>query len=200
MDMSKALVKGVTETFPNAELTFDRFHATKLIRADGLDEVRRGEQKERPKLRKSRCLWLLNTEDLTNKQHEKLASLRDRHLETARAYALKLAFQDFHEQPHVQAGSYLEQWHSWAIRSQLPAMVKAARTAREHWQEILNYTVRKSQTVCSRFNGLFQATKRMTGATVILTPLSSTAYLIADSLATYHHPASPYNLARRPNE
>ena len=47
IDMSGAYVKGVTENLTEAEITFDKFHAVKLVN-DAVDQVRRAESKDRP--------------------------------------------------------------------------------------------------------------------------------------------------------
>jgi transposase len=49
IDMSQAFIKGAQEQFPDAHLTFDRFHVIKLANNAG-DEVRRAERKQRPEL------------------------------------------------------------------------------------------------------------------------------------------------------
>jgi transposase len=46
MDMLPAYLKGAAEQFPEAEITFDKFHVLRLLNA-AVDEVRREEQKER---------------------------------------------------------------------------------------------------------------------------------------------------------
>ena len=44
IDMSAAFIKGVTDNLTEAEITFDKFHAVKLVN-DAVDKVRRaGEQ------------------------------------------------------------------------------------------------------------------------------------------------------------
>jgi len=50
IDMSPAFIKGVTESLPDAAITFDKFHAVKLIN-DAVDQVRRTEQKGQNLLR-----------------------------------------------------------------------------------------------------------------------------------------------------
>jgi transposase len=52
-DMSPAFISGVEKQFPEAHLTFDRFHVMKAIN-DAVDKVRREEIKDRPDLKKSR--------------------------------------------------------------------------------------------------------------------------------------------------
>ena len=61
MDMSAAYIKGARESFPDAEITFDRFHVVKLLN-EAVEKVRRQEQKGRPELKRSRWLWLWNPE------------------------------------------------------------------------------------------------------------------------------------------
>lgn len=47
---------GSSESFPGAELTFDKFHVVKILN-DAVDEVRRQEQKKRPEFKGSRFVW-----------------------------------------------------------------------------------------------------------------------------------------------
>jgi transposase len=56
--MSPAFIKGICENLPNAAITFDKFHAVKIIN-DAVDQVRRVEQKGQILLRGTRYLWLL---------------------------------------------------------------------------------------------------------------------------------------------
>src|SRR5271166_4553648 len=44
IDMRPAFIKGVAESLPEAAITFDKFHAVKIIN-DAVDQVRRAEQK-----------------------------------------------------------------------------------------------------------------------------------------------------------
>jgi transposase len=43
--MSGAYIKGVSENLAEAEITFDKFHAVKLVN-DAVDQVRRAESRE----------------------------------------------------------------------------------------------------------------------------------------------------------
>jgi transposase len=70
-DMSPAFIRGVEKYFPNADLTFDKFHITKIIN-EAVDQVRREEQKNRPELARSRYAWLKNpkkAETLSSQDH-----------------------------------------------------------------------------------------------------------------------------------
>ena len=59
IDMSPAFVKGVADNLPEAAVTFDKFHAVKIIN-QAVDQVRRAEQKTKAGLlRGTRYIWLV---------------------------------------------------------------------------------------------------------------------------------------------
>jgi transposase len=104
IDMSPAFIKGIAENLPNADITFDKFHAVKIIN-DAVEQVRRAEQKTQSLLRGTRYIWLRNPHTLSERQRATLGGLPTRHLKTARAYQIRLAFQELYDQPSVQAGA-----------------------------------------------------------------------------------------------
>jgi transposase len=65
-DLSPAFISGVTERFPNADLTFDKFHIVKIVN-EAVDEVRRSESKDNPWLKGTRYLWLKNPRQSVHK-------------------------------------------------------------------------------------------------------------------------------------
>ena len=137
IDMSAAYIKGVTDNLTEAEITFDKFHAVKLVN-DAVDKVRRAESKGRPELKRSRYLWLRNEPSLSAESRTQLAALTRLHLKTARAYRIRLAFQEVYNQPTWEWGArFLERWYSWAIRSRLDPIKEAARTIKKHSDGIL---------------------------------------------------------------
>ena len=75
-DMSPAFISGIENSFPNASITFDKFHVTKLMN-EAVDKVRREEQSQNALLKKTRFVWLKNPENLTIKQKETLRPLKD---------------------------------------------------------------------------------------------------------------------------
>ncbi len=62
-DMSPAFISGVEKQFPEAQLTFDKFHVMKIIN-EAVDQVRREEIKNRPEFKGSRYIWLKNQQNL----------------------------------------------------------------------------------------------------------------------------------------
>ena len=160
-DMSPAFIKGVSENFVNAQLTFDKFHVMQIIN-HAVDEVRRQEQKERPELRKSRYIWLKNQQNLTAKQRNRFEelSLAKLNLKTARAYRMRLAFQELFSQPPAVAESFLKKWFFWATHSRLQPMKEAAYTIKNHWSGIFRwFTSRISNGKLEGLNSLVQAAK-----------------------------------------
>jgi hypothetical protein len=108
IDMSPAFIKGTAAHLPNANITFDKFHAVEIVN-DAVDLVRRAEQKDRPELNKTRYIRLNNKANLTEPQVDALAALADLNLETARACQIRLTFQDFHARPsHAAATAFLK--------------------------------------------------------------------------------------------
>jgi transposase len=95
-----------TASLPNAAITFDKFHAVKIVN-DAVDKVRRAERKAHALLKGTRYIWLRNPENLSERQRATLEALPVRTLKTARAYQIRLAFQDLYEQDSPeQAGQY----------------------------------------------------------------------------------------------
>lgn len=143
-DMSAGFRKGAAEHLPNAHLTLDKFHVTKLV-VDALDEVRRSEQHEagwkRAVLTHTRYAWLTSKQH-QSARHERIVealSLPQLNLKTAKAYRLKLAFQQAYALAGTAGEQCLEQWCRWALRCGLAPMRRAATTIRQHWTGVVRY-------------------------------------------------------------
>jgi transposase len=184
IDMSPAYVRGVEDTFPEAEITFDRFHVMRLLN-DAVDEVRRQEQRERPELRGSRYVWIKNPDQLTHKQIEISDQLHlpGLDLKTVRAYHLKLAFQDVWSRRRKHAENYLHRWYRWAVRCRLEPIVRFARTLRAHWTGVLRwFESRITNGLLEGLNSLIQAAKAKARGYRSTRNLIAIAYLIVGKL------------------
>lgn len=119
-DMSPAFIKGVENHFPEAHLTFDKFHVLKILN-EAVDEVRRQEQQDHPELKRTRYLWLKNPGNLKANQAATLDALQVKklNLKTARAYHIRMNFQEFWNQPLQTAEVFLKKWYFWATHSRL---------------------------------------------------------------------------------
>lgn len=183
IDMSPAFIKGIAENLPNAAVTFDKFHAVKIVN-DAVDQVRRGEHKRQPVLRGTRYLWLRNPANLSEQQKATLDSLPKRHLKTARAYRIRLAFQEFYQQDTPeQAVAFLKRWYFWATHCRLSPMIDAAHTVKRHWDGILRWFDSKiANGLIEGINSLVQAAKAKARGYRSIRNLKAMVYLLAGKL------------------
>jgi transposase len=183
-DMSPAFIAGIEEQFPQAEITFDKYHVIALAQK-ALDSVRRTEMKQQPELKGTRFAWLKNVINLTPDQKALLDALLlpTMNLKTARAYRLKLALQECYRQPALFAEAYLKKWLRWAFRSQLAPMRKFAHTVKKHWNGILRwFNSQLTNGILEGFNSLIQAAKRKARGYRSSRNLIAMVYLITGDL------------------
>jgi transposase len=145
IDMSAAYIKAVTESVPQAQLIFDRFHVQRLAQ-DAVDEVRRDEvraatsDEERDRVKQTRWPTLKSFWNLSLFDSIRLAQLQRENKRLYRAYLLKEALVRILDCHHGwRAEQKLEQWIRWACRSRLAPFKRVAATIREHAAGILAY-------------------------------------------------------------
>ena len=183
-DMSPAFISGVEKHFPEAHITFDKFHVLKVLN-EAVDQVRREESKDRPVLKGSRYLWLKNPFNLKGSQAEQLEQLtiKKLNLKTSRAYHIKLNFQEFYNQTSRTAEIFLKKWYFWATHSRLEPMKKAAYTIKNHWDGVLRwFTSRINNGILEGINSLIQAAKARARGYRTERTLITMIYLIAGKL------------------
>lgn len=183
-DMSPAFISGIEKHFPNAELTFDKFHLTTIIN-EAVDKVRRQEQKEHPELARSRYVWLKNPENLKASQSEIIEALtvKKLNLKTSRAYHIKLNFQQLYNQPAETAEAFLRKWYFWATHSRLEPIKEAAYTIKRHWNGVLRwFTSKINNGILEGLNSLIQAAKARARGYRTTRNLIAIIYLIGGKL------------------
>jgi transposase len=183
-DMSNAFIKGIGEFLPHAAITFDKFHVTRII-GDAVDKTRRAERAEYPELKGQRYALLRNPETMNDDQLQFASDLllRKTSMKTARAFHLKLVFQDFYRQRKALAEAFLEKWCRWASRSRILAMVEASRTIRRHWDGVLRwFKSRITNGLLEGINSLVQAAKARARGYRTSRNLITMVYLIAGKL------------------
>jgi transposase len=171
MDMSVAFKKGVSETCPQAEVVFDKYHLiAKTNKAVGdirRAEIRRGGRYNDLKL--TRWIWLKNPENLTEKQTDRLKRIDQENLITAQAYQMRLCLQDIYQSPSVErAESRLLAWCRWVRQKAkqgrydlLSIMVKVAKCIEKHLAGILkHWEHRITNAYMEGINNMFQMVKR----------------------------------------
>ena len=183
LDMSPGFIKGIADSLPNAAVTFDKFHAVKIING-AVDQVRRAERKAQALLAGTRYLWLRNPANLSQRQHAILGDLPMRHLKTARAWRIRLAFQECYQQPSTAAGgAYLKRWYFWATHSRLPPIIDAAHTVKRHCNDILRWFHSKiANGLIEGINSPVQAAKAKARGYRSMRNLTAIVYLLSGIL------------------
>jgi transposase len=150
MDLGPAFLKSVTAPghAPQAVVCADVFHLVKLV-GDALDEVRRElwqtlrrlpDDRYARDFKGARWALLKNPEDLTEAQGTQLAKIKRSRGGIWRAYEMKEQFRAVFagDLDPGEATALLDRWITRALRSRLPAFVKAARTMRDRRPLIVN--------------------------------------------------------------
>lgn len=186
IDMSPAFIKGVEENFPNAKITFDKFHVIKII-GSGVDEVRREEVKDQEILRGKRYIFLKNKENLTKKQEELLEevkSISQLNLKTLKAYHIRENFQEIYKSiSGEEFKEKLKEWYFWATHSRLKPIINAAKTIKRHWDGIIQwYESKINNGILEGLNSLVQAAKAKARGYKTFKNLSIMIYLITGKL------------------
>jgi transposase len=182
MDMSPAFKEGARTHLPEAEITFDRFHLTKLMN-EAVDQVRREEQRESPGLKTTRYLWLHKNSNLTNAQKARVLDLSDSYEKTGRAYRLKESFLAWWQQPLSDSTAYLTGWYDWAIRSRLEPVRDFAKTVKRNWAGVVRWSKSHlANGVLEGINSLVQAAKAKARGYRSERNLATMTYLLAGKL------------------
>lgn len=161
MDMSGAYIKGAAAYFPEASVTFDKFHIVKLIN-EAVDKTRRLEQATSSGLKKTRYTWLLNPEDLNLDQQQLIKALMKTYPTMGEAYRLKLQFKAFWQSPQVSdAKAFLNRWIARARKIGNIHFNRLADTLHQNMQGILNYvTTGLTNGILESINSKIQLAKR----------------------------------------
>lgn len=136
MDMFPAYISGAKEYFPDSSIVFDHFHVIKMMN-DTLDRIRRKEARANGILKHTRYDWLKNSDDLTERERDRLMSVKSLDLQTSHAYHFKIALQRLWQVNVSIAESYLKKWISWASRSKMPDIIKLGKTMKRHLAGIM---------------------------------------------------------------
>ncbi len=144
MDMWKAFENTVATNLPHADIVQDYFHIMKHLK-DAVDQVRRGEHKALKAqgddtLKGKKYMWLSNPENLSDSKWIDFEGLKDLHLKTARAWAIREQFNIFWSYTHTGwARKFFKRWYSWASRCQLAPVRKKAKMIQRRSEHILTY-------------------------------------------------------------
>lgn len=165
MDMSGIYRQVTAEMAPQAVIIHDRFHVSAHLNT-GTDQVRRAENKDLcaqgdERLKGTRFLFLFNPENLPEERVHEFEQIKNSSLKTARAWAIKDSFRSFWDCRSVESASeFFAEWYCWAVRCQLPPMVKVAKMLKRHLDGLINFArFPITNAVAEGFNSKIQSIK-----------------------------------------
>jgi len=139
MDLSPSFIADATTYFPDAEITFDRFHVVKLLN-EAMDKVRKDERKEHDELKGHKYTFLKNRQNLSDKKEKSLAEMIQLYPTLGEAYRLKVLFNDLWEMPDKPAAcAFLTEWCNEVDAAKIPAFMTFAKTVKAHWSGIVHF-------------------------------------------------------------
>lgn len=161
IDMSPAFISGALEMFPNAQLTFDKFHIIQHLNK-AMDEVRRLERKGNELIKGHKYTFLKDRSKLTIGQEKELDYLLMYYPVLGEAYRLKEMFKDiFDIQDSEEAKGYLGFWCDLAKESGIQPFMKFVAMVKAHWFGIVNYFDTKlTNGILEGINSKIQLLKR----------------------------------------
>ncbi len=179
IDMGAAFEAGIKESFPNAEITFDKFHVIKLAN-EAVDQVRREEARNNFQIKGRRYIFLKNVDRLTQEEKEALSRLEAQNLDTIQAMQIRMNLQQLFTMSAKSARRFLDRWNAWVQVSDLAPMKKLAKTIMAKSEGILrSIATGLSNGVLEAINGNVQAAKRKAKGYRTKRNLKAIVYLIA---------------------
>jgi len=166
MDMWQAFKNAAEVCVPQADIVHDRFHLAKYLNK-AVDITRRAENKklrtqEDDRLKNTKYLWLKNPDnfkDVQEQLHQEL--MKDKELQTVKAWTLKEDFKKFFEMETVQqATDFFNNWYESIKQIDNKPFLKVAKTFENHLQCLLTYIKhRVSNAMAESINTAIQQLK-----------------------------------------
>ena len=207
MDMSAAYAKGVSESLPQAQVSYDRFHVVALAN-EAMDEVRSAEWKQEAARVKQELaplgtrerrsvLWAMrrNPSGWSAAQTQAMHWLQRVNLKSTRAWRLKMGLRQVYAQARLHgdtatARADLKRWIGWARRSRLESFKRLGVTLAGHFEAVVRGMFEhRSNAFVEAMNGLLQQAKRAARGFRNAATFISIAYLRMGKLT--HLPTSP---------
>jgi transposase len=159
IDMSPAFISGCEKSFPQASVTFDKFHVVKEVNK-AMDELRKEESKYIADLRGHRFTFLKKKiSSVKETIREELVSL---YPNLGEGYRLKELFNEFWNiREREDADCFLTFWCDQVKDSNIKPFIKVVKTIENHRDGILNYIEsRITSGIIEGLNAKIQLAKR----------------------------------------
>jgi len=185
IDMSPAFINGCGEAFPNARITFDKFHVV-WHASTAVDKMRRIEQRTDRSLKGLRWSLLKDRSRLSPEAAADLDAViaRMTTLRTARAWLYKEQLRQILERKQINVvRAMLLHWCSCVMRSKVEPMKEVAALVRKHLEGIVAWAQTcQTNGFLEALNGLFQAAKRRARGFTRMSTIRTVIFLIAGKL------------------
>jgi transposase len=185
IDMSPAFIKGCSEAFPSARITFDKFHVV-WHASTAVDKMRRIEQRTDRSLKGMRWSLLKDRSRLSAEAAADLDALiaKMTTVRTARAWVYKEQLREILERKQINVvRAMLAHWCTCVMRSKVEPMKEVAALVRKHLEGIIAWAqTRQTNGFLEALNGLFQAAKRRARGFTRLSTIRTVIFLIAGKL------------------
>jgi len=169
MDMWDPYISSVKKYILDAEkkIVFDRFHIMKnMLKA--VDQVRKDENWKLLRsgdgtLSGSKYLWLYSAENLPDKCLDRFNELKEMHLKTGRAWAIKESLRELWSfVSRFYAERHWKKWYNWASHSRLEPIIKVAHSIKNRVGNVLSYYYHRITNATSEgMNSKIETIKRM---------------------------------------
>jgi transposase len=185
IDMSPAFITGCGQAFPNARITFDKFHVV-WHASTAVDKMRRIEQRTERSLKGLRWSLLKDRSRLSAEAAADLDALiaKMTTVRTARAWVYKEQLRAILERKQINVvRAMLQHWCTCVMRSKVEPMKEVAALVRKHLEGIVAWAhTRQTNGFLEALNGLFQAAKRRARGFTRMSTIRTVIFLIAGKL------------------
>ena len=161
IDLSPAFISGVRKYFPEASITFDRFHVVKLLN-EAMDRVRQQERREHDALIGHKYTFLRNPDKLSANKQTALAEMITLYPTLGEAYRLKVLFNDLWQMPNKRAAeTFIQLWCREVALSGIQPFMDFAKTLKSHLSGISNFVeTHLTNAILESINNKIQMAKR----------------------------------------
>ena len=161
IDLSPAFISGIKKHFPQAEITFDRFHVVKLLN-EAMNKVRQQERREHDELKGHKYTFLKNPSSLSESKKTSLGELITLFPELGEAYRLKTLFNDLWDMPDKRTAiAFIKDWCSEVEQSKIQPFMAFVKTVKSHQSGIVNFVeTHITNAILESINNKIQMAKR----------------------------------------